>query len=207
MIGDNLLSFLPLFLAFDLVLPFLLAPFYKGYDHLTQVMSVLGNVKAPLHFIYNSWLILFGAVLLISSFALYVEVKKTSDVLATILFITLAIYAIGGCVLSGLFPVGETKELESFAAKIHGYGSATGFLVLTFAPLCTGIYFFKVMSGWLGVFSLVCFVLALLFFVLFVMADKPKYQGTPIALEGLWQRSVLLCMYLPLAVFCITGAW
>ena len=51
---------LPIVLILDLVIPFILAPSYKGYNHLTQVMSVLGNSKAPFHNVYNMWLIVFG---------------------------------------------------------------------------------------------------------------------------------------------------
>ena len=60
MIKNYLSHFLPVLLALDLIIPFLLAPFYKDYNHLTQVMSVLGNSKAPLHSIYNIWLVAFA---------------------------------------------------------------------------------------------------------------------------------------------------
>lgn len=55
MMKNYLSHILPFFFALDLIIPFLLAPTYKGYSHLTQVMSVLGNSKAPLHLIYNIW--------------------------------------------------------------------------------------------------------------------------------------------------------
>ena len=63
MIKNYLSHFLPVLLALDLIIPFLLAPFYKDYNHLTQVMSVLGNSKAPLHSIYNIWLVAFGVAI------------------------------------------------------------------------------------------------------------------------------------------------
>lgn len=53
MMKNYLSHILPFFFALDLIIPFLLAPTYKGYSYLTQVMSVLGNSKAPLHLIYN----------------------------------------------------------------------------------------------------------------------------------------------------------
>lgn len=65
MIKNYLSHFLPVLLALDLIIPFLLAPFYKDYNHLTQVMSVLGNSKAPLHSIYNIWLVVFGVAILL----------------------------------------------------------------------------------------------------------------------------------------------
>lgn len=195
-------SILPILFLLDLLIPFSLAPFYKGYDHLTQVMSVLGNPKAPLHLIYNSWLILFGIALLFGGSQLYPAVAGTSKTAAAALFTVIGAYAIGGCILSGIFSVEETKSLETLSARIHGYGSAIGFLFLCFAPLLVGIYFIKKADWGLGVFSLVCFFFAVGFFVLFVMADKPSYKGTVIALEGLWQRLSLCSMYLPVMALC-----
>ena len=196
-------NILPFLLIADLIIPFLLAPTYKGYSHLTQVMSVLGNSKAPLHLIYNIWLIVFGVAILISVLQLYPIVVQVSSAISIVLFSVIVIYAIGGCILSGIFPVGETKSLETLSAKIHGYGSVIGFLLLTLAPLLIGLYFFKVTNGLLGILSFICFIFAIGFFALFVMADKPNYRGTIIAFEGLWQRLSLLCMYLPITALCI----
>lgn len=185
-------------------MPFLLAPTYHGYNHLTQVMSALGNSKAPLHILYNIWLIMLGICILFCNFKLYLVIAEKSSSIAIILFAIICIYAIGACILSGFFPVGETKELKTISAKIHGYGSVIGFMLLLFAPLLIGFYFFKIPNGLLGVFSLICFTFSLLYFTLFVMADKPEYQGSIIAFEGLWQRLSLLCMYLPVIALCIT---
>lgn len=203
MIKDNVLNVLPVFLTGDLIIPFLLAPAYRGYNHLTQVMSALGNPKAPLHLFYNSWLIVLGITILLCNFKLYPSIAEKSRPIATILFIIICAYAIGACILSGFFPVGETKELKTISAKIHGYGSVTGFMFFIFAPLCTGLYFFKIPNNLMGILSLICFVFSLLFFALFVMADKPAHQGSIIAFEGLWQRLSLLCMYLPVIALCI----
>ena len=196
-------NILPFLLFADLIIPFLLAPTYKGYSHLTQVMSVLGNSKAPLHFIYNSWLIVFGVAILISTVQLYPTVAQVSNSISIMLFSVIVIYALGGCILSGIFPVGETKSLETLSAKIHGYGSVIGFLLLTLAPLFVGFYFFKVSNGLLGILSFLCFIFTIGFFALFVMADKPNYKGTIIAFEGLWQRLSLFSMYLPITALCI----
>ena len=35
----------------DLLLPFLLAPFYPGYSHRRQVMSVLGRPESPVRWV------------------------------------------------------------------------------------------------------------------------------------------------------------
>ncbi|MFQ7279704.1 MAG: DUF998 domain-containing protein [Bacteroides caccae] len=104
----------------------------------------------------------------------------------------------GGCILSGLFSVGEVKSLDTLSEKIHGYGSVIGFMCLTFAPLLVGIYAYKINDIKFLFFCIGCFILAILFFSCFVMGDKPNYKNTFLALEGLWQRLSLLFMYLPL---------
>lgn len=195
-------ALLPVFLALDLVIPFLLAPSYKGYNHLTQVMSVLGNSNAPLHSIYNLWLVVLGIAILISIPNLYPAIAKTSVTVARLLSFVVIVYAIGGCILSGIFSVGETKNLETLSAKIHGCGSATGFSLLMFAPLLTAVHFFSAHNTPQGIVSVVCFIFATTFFTLFVMADKAQFCGTPIACEGLWQRLSLLSMYIPIMLIC-----
>ena len=198
----SLPHFLPVLLALDLIIPFLLAPFYKDYNHLTQVMSVLGNSKAPLHLIYNVWLVVFGIAILISTLQLYPTITQVSSFISIMLSFVIMLYAVGGCILSGFFPVGETKNFETLSAKIHGYGSVVGFMLLTLAPLFVGLLFLNSSNGLLGISSLVCFVLAIVFFILFVMADKSNFRGTIIALEGLWQRLSLLSMYIPIMLIC-----
>lgn len=103
MMKNRVLDFLPLFLMGDLILPFLLAPNYQGYHHLTQVMSALGNPKAPLHILYNIWLIVLGIILLLCNFKLYPMIAEKSHSIAIILFAIICIYAIGACILSGFF--------------------------------------------------------------------------------------------------------
>ena len=58
-------------------------------------------------------------------------------------------------------------------------------------------------AGCRGAACLLCFVLAAGFFTLFILADKPAFQGTAVAREGLWQRLSLLCMYLPVGALSL----
>ena len=109
----------------------------------------------------------------------------------------------GAGIMSGLFSVNETKAEQNFAAKVHGIGASLGFMALAFAPLLLSILSFRQRENSIGVLSSVSFGLALVFFILFVMADKEEFQNTWIAKEGLWQRLTLLCMYLPFAAISI----
>ena len=86
MMKNNIMIILPIVLILDLVIPFILAPSYKGYNHLTQVMSVLGNSKAPFHNVYNMWLIVFGITLAVIDFKIYAIISESSKLIAVILF-------------------------------------------------------------------------------------------------------------------------
>lgn len=197
---NELLRFLPAFLAADLILPFILAPFYKGYRHRFQVMSALGSRKSPVRRIYNVWLVMLGLFLLACGPGLYAKLAAGSKGAAAAFLGLLDLYAAGGCLLSGLFPVGETKAEKTLSAQVHGAASAVGFMALAFAPLAAGVWCFQNQAGHFGAASLASFVLALFCFALFVMGDKPAFANTAVAWEGLWQRLALMWMYVPVGM-------
>jgi hypothetical protein len=95
------------------------------------------------------------------------------------------------------------KTYVTIASKIHGVGSVIGFMLFLFVPLLIAILYFKSTDIGVGIVSIVCFVIALAFFVLFVMSDKPEFSNTIINNEGLWERLNLIFMYAPLLVVSI----
>ncbi|BDF70184.1 membrane protein [Oscillospiraceae bacterium] len=187
----------------DLLIPFLLAPFSGKYNHLTMVMSLLGNRNQNCHSIYNLWLVLAGMMFVIGGIKLFVDYTKKSLALSICLLLVILVYAIGACILSGIFSVGETKEMLTIPEKIHGYGSVLGFLLLTFAPLLIALLSFQIKDFVIGAISIIFFILSAIFFTLFVMADKESSARTIISFEGLWQRLSLLCMYAPIIVISL----
>ncbi len=181
----------------EFLLPWTLKHFYKGYNSKTMVMSVLGSPESPVRKIYNAWLVWLGIFLLASSFLFFKEVNIVSSVLAVLNFLSIATFAVGAGILSGLFSVNESKEKVTFASKIHGAGSAIGFMTLMFFPLLQGICAFKESDVMKGIVCSVAFVFALMFFAFFIMGDKEKFSETVFSYEGLWERLSLLFMYMP----------
>lgn len=181
----------------DLLVPYVLAPFYKGYSHRKQVMSVLGNPDCPVRTLYNIWLIILGILLILSSWNIAAVYYPVSHGLTITLVILVFLFAVGAGILAGIFSVNKTKEIVTLASKIHGAGSALGFMALMFAPLFISILSFKQSYNTMGVVSGVCFVLTILFFTLFVASDKKELCSTITGNEGLWQRLSLLFMYIP----------
>lgn len=181
----------------EFLLPLILKFFYPGYNSKTMVMSVLGSPESPVKIIYNIWLIWLGIFLLLVSFALFSEIKEVSTVLAVITFISISVFALGAGILSGIFSVNESKDVITAASQIHGIGSAIGFMTLLFFPMLSGITAIKNKDIIQGIICVSAFIIALVFFIFFIMGDKEKFKETVFSYAGLWERLSLFFMYVP----------
>lgn len=187
----------------DMLVPFILAPFYQGYSHTRMTISALGNPQSPVRVVFNLWMLVEGILLLSALPAIYKYYNGVSGFLTYTVMAFVAIFAIGACIFTCFFSVNETKDVVTVASKIHGAGSVIGFLLFLFIPLLLSILEFKNNDKLTGVIAIISFILAFVFFVLFVMSDKPKFSNTIIAKEGLWQRLNILFMYLPIVVILV----
>lgn len=187
----------------EMLVPIILAPFYKGYSHTTMAISTLGNRNSPVRLPFNLWMLLAGILFFAAIPAIYNAYYQVSKSLTLGSVLCIGIFAVGTCIFTCFFSVNETKDVVTVASKIHGAGSAVGFMLFLFVPLFLAILSFKANDKVAGIIAAISFVLGLLFFVLFIMADKPEFQRTIVAKEGLWQRMNLLFMYLPLGYIAV----
>lgn len=181
----------------EFLLSWILKHFYNDYNSKTMVMSVLGSPESPVRKIYNVWLVWLGVFLFITSFLYFKEVNVVSSILAVLTFISIAAFAVGAGILSGMFSVNESKEKVTFASKIHGAGAAIGFMTLMFFPLLQSISAFGSNDVVKGIICMIAFIAAVLFFAFFIMGDKEKFKGTAFSYEGIWERLSLFFMYVP----------
>lgn len=182
----------------DIFIPFILAPFYKGYSNTLMTISALGNPQSPVRLVFNLWMLLEGILFLTAIPAIYNYYCYVSKPLINTVIIFVIIFAVGACIFTCFFSVNETKDVVTTASKIHGIGSVVGFIVFLFVPLLLSILAFKDNDTVNGIIAVISFIFAFLFFVLFIMSDKPEFHNTIVAKEGLWQRLNILFMYLPL---------
>jgi hypothetical protein len=187
-------------MAGDLLVSLVLSLFYGEYNSLKMSISALGNPSSPVRIPFNVWMLAEGILFLLALPAVYRFFHSISGWLTTVLIVFIAIFAIGACIFTCFFSVNESRDVVTVASRIHGAGSVTGFMLFLFVPLLVAVLYFLDHNGTMGVMSVTSFVLALVFFSLFVMSDKPGFKGTVIDREGLWQRLTLVFMYLPLAV-------
>ncbi len=191
-------------MAGDLLVSLVLPVFYGGYSTLKMSISALGNPASPVRIPFNVWMLIEGILFLLAIPAVYRYFRPVSGGLTVTMAVFIAVFAVGACIFTCFFSVNESKDVVTVASKIHGAGSVTGFMLFLFVPLLVAILSFKSRNGLTGVASVISFILGIVFFVLFVMADKPEFKGTFIDNEGLWQRLNLAFMYLPLAVMAVS---
>ena len=205
----------------DLLVSTILSLFYKEYSIATMSISALGNPKSPVRLPFNIWMFLEGILFLLSLPVLYNRYHLISGWITIVLIAFIAVFGIGACIFTAFFSVNETKDIVTISSKMHSAGSVLGFIIVTisskmhsagsvlgfivflFVPLLLAILSFKGGEMIIGVICIICFIISLVFFALFVMSDKKEFANTVISNEGLWQRLNLFFMYLPLAIVSI----
>lgn len=183
----------------EFLVSFILGLFRKNYSHFKMPLSALGHGDDFVGRGYSLWQMLSGIVM-IYVFIYFVQHNKAYFTKsATIGILFMIIFALGACVLSGIFPVDETREMVTLSAKIHGYGSVLGYTLLNFVPLLMIGYLKNKQQLTISYYSIIAFLLSMLFYILIVLADKEAFQNTFIENGGLWQRLFLLNMYIYLS--------
>lgn len=190
-------------MAGDILVSLILPCFYKEYSTMKMSISALGNPQSPVRIPFNIWMLIEGMLFLAAIPALYDRYHSVSCGLTYTMIVFITIFAIGACIFTCFFSVNESKDIVTTASKIHGVGSVIGFMLFLFVPLLVAILSFKSKDPCIGVVSIICFIIALVFFVLFVMSDKSEFSDTIINNEGLWERLNLIFMYVPLVVVSI----
>ena len=196
--------FLLIAMAGDLLVSLFLSLFYHEYNSLKMSISALGNPSSPVRVPFNTWMFVEGVLFLLALPAVYHHFRSISAGITGVLIAFIAIFAVGACIFTCFFSVNESREIVTVASMIHGAGSAAGFMLFLFVPLLVALLFFKVHDRTMGIISVASFILAFVFFVLFIMSDKPDFKDTVVDHEGLWQRLNLVFMFIPLAVAVCT---
>ncbi|PZW74543.1 uncharacterized protein DUF998 [Pseudomonas sp. 2848] len=171
---------------------------YPGYDHLQQAMSQLGAVGAPTHG-FSPWVNNFPLALLFGLFAWGLARRWRYSGLARLSAGLVLLHAVGS-LGTGWFPCDQgCAPLEpSFSQQMHNLSGLLMFLSLTLASVLW-IWLGKRVAGspWLGRWSLLCSVLAMITLVLMAKAAQGGelfglYQRLNYGISVLWVAALAL---------------
>lgn len=89
---DKFLFAWSIVMIIDNLLPFLLAKYYKGYDHKRMALSVLGCKQSPVKWYYNIWCIISGLVFIKGG---YVFCSFFANGISVAICVLMVLYGIG----------------------------------------------------------------------------------------------------------------
>lgn len=199
----NFYKFVIVIVLIDCLLPFLLGLGYPEYNHLTMVISALGSNQSPVRIFFYIWMAILGVSFMFIGIQLYRWYRQTSKVLSLVLLVITIIYAVCDCVISSIFSIGNSKEMNTLPEILHGYGSAIGCTLFVLGGLIAALLLKKSKSRYTKVL-LVSFVLALVTFTIFVTSENVSSDAVGVyrifGFEGLWQRISFVFMYIPFVI-------
>jgi glucans biosynthesis protein C len=145
---------------------------YPGYSHVTQYVSELGAADAPYRALFNTVIVVLGALGVAAGFGIFFAVRRLGGnrVLAALAGLLTSLWGIG-TVLAGVFPMPDERH--------GGYGLAFGF---QFAPLLLALALWRLRN--LRIFLLVVFMVMNVFFAIMMGVGGLVTRAN----VGLWQR-------------------
>ena len=186
----------------DIIVPFVLSKFfYKDYSNLSNNINLLGCDKSSVKLFYNIWSVIAGVVFILFAIAFYLSFESSNKIALTIM-IMIMIYGIGNKIVVGFFPASGDKEIKNFKTVLNAIGSSLGFFALLCSIIALTLLNFAFKNSNIAIADAICCGFSLLYFSLFVLSDKSRYQNTIISYEGLWQRLAIYSMYIPFVIQC-----
>ncbi|MFD2305494.1 DUF998 domain-containing protein [Enterococcus termitis] len=187
----------------ELIVPIILGLLYPNYDPVTMLISDFGEDGSPVKIVFKTWQLLDGSLFLLTIPSFYERFKRTSLPLAKSLSIMMGIFAIGDCLITGLFDRSTDPTAIDIEALIHDYASGIGFVALFIGIfLLINLYSIEKKHVYVWNFVLI-FILSGIFMILFAAPKIPLIEQFHIPYRGLWQRANLFFLYLPFLVVAL----
>lgn len=182
----------------DFSLPYVLGPFYPGFNQTTTVISALGAPSSPVQPFFNYSSIITGSLFILGAIGLPFYFKESKEQRFIILLsVAIGCYGLFDCILSGLV---VADGHEAFFDPIHFFHSVVtgvGMLGMMFVPFLSAIRAWQLQQKKGTIFFGACFIFCSLSLLLFASYYLPIIGPFLTPTRGLWQRLGLFFLYLP----------
>lgn len=186
----------------ELVLPFVLGPFLTDYSQINQLISTFGETGMKTRIYFKIWEIINGTLFILAAPALFERFKKTSSKLSLWTAISLGIFGLGDCILTGLMDRASTLDEVGFESLLHNYASGAGFVALLLGTFFLIVLYYLEQEKKTVKAFIIIFILSTIFIFLFSLPKIP-ILSTEIPYRGLWQRLNLFFLYLPFLITAV----
>lgn len=184
----------------ELLLPFVLGHFSPGFSQTTMLISNFGRAGMPTRWPFKIWEIINGSLFILATPAFYNRFIRTSRPLALGTAISVVLFGIGDCIMTGLVDEANNSQQVTLTGLIHNYASGLGFAALLLGTLLLILLYHLEHRPKLMLCIFIIFLIASLFMFLFGMPKLPVIGAFQMSQRGLWQRLNLLFLYLPFVI-------
>lgn len=181
----------------ELLVPFVLGHFITGYRQMEMLISTLGESGMKSRTAFRIWEIINGLLFLMAAPTFYVHFREISPLIGWGLLLSLSLFGIGDCIITGLFARARTAEEVGFTSLLHNFASGVGFIALLMGNILLISLFYLEKNPFWVITLLGIFFLASAFMILFALPKIPIINTYQVAHRGLWQRLNLFFLYLP----------
>ncbi|MHC5247975.1 DUF998 domain-containing protein [Enterococcus sp. LJL90] len=186
----------------DFLTPYVLNLFYQGFNPLTMYVSALGSDDSPVRLAFNLWSIISGCLMLLGIPAVWQRYRRKTPLLALLLSLAIAFFAIGDCIFTGVFTYSAETGPLTLEMLVHNLASGAGIVGFMVVPLLLSIYFRRSHPK-RSRNLLIVFFLSMILSIVSGSKDLPLINQIPVTYEGVWQRLNLFFLYLPVALLSI----
>ncbi|KRM93190.1 hypothetical protein FC56_GL000855 [Lentilactobacillus senioris DSM 24302 = JCM 17472] len=187
----------------ELVLPFVLGRYIKGYSQVEMLISNFGETGMPTKTAFKIWEIINGTLFVLAAPAFYAHFNQTSHSLSMWIAICIVIFGIGDCIITGLVDRASSADEVGFASMLHNFASGAGFLALLIGTFLLIWLFYLQQNNAMVITLIVIFLISGFFMLLFALPKIPFVNTFQISHRGLWQRLNLLFLYLPFFIVAV----
>ncbi len=177
----------------DIVVLYHFADKFPGYSHLSDLISELGSSYSPVSKLFSIWWIFAGTFFIIFAIGFYYSFREEGKI-AGISAWLIILYALGDCVVSGLFKDDHLHGGDAdLASTIHVVIGGIGIFALVAFPLSMQKIYTKERNSNFYYLSWVVFYISILTCIL--LGFRYYYVAYLSDLQGLWQRIMLIGFY------------
>ncbi|QQK06999.1 DUF998 domain-containing protein [Miniphocaeibacter halophilus] len=190
----------------ELILPFVLGYFVADFNQIVNVISKFGETEGFVNIVFKIWEITNGILFFMAIPAFFTRFSNTSKKLAKYLSISIGVFSLGDCILTGLFDNSMLNfKIINIGKLIHGSASFMAFVAIIIGILILGRLYSLEKNKKMVNITIINFILVGIFMVLFAVSKFEFFYIIAGRYRGLWQKLSLLFTFLPFFIVAVNG--
>ena len=186
----------------EFIVPFILGLFYPQYSEIKNAMGKLSNIFSPVRWYYRIWQVLVSVVFVFLGINIYTSVSIWWLGLLMLGFI--CIFVVGAKILPTILSFTRVYQMETTLGYLNDFSQKIGSVCLQMASILTCTLFFIDGNLKLGALCSIISLAGIFLACINRLSHHHAFKDTIFAIQGIWEKSFLLCTYFPFGVLAIS---